>query len=123
MQGYQVPPPDAGGEAAPRESLDIQFRSTPIPRNGDNMFEVTVKDAGGHPVTDAEVAVRLYMAPMPSMNMPAMQSDVARLGHVAERRSTAATARAPWPGAGMSTVTVTRGGQRLGTRQTTTVAR
>ena len=36
-----------------------------------------VLDPTGQPVTDADVTVIFFMAPMPTMNMPAMQSDAA----------------------------------------------
>jgi Cu(I)/Ag(I) efflux system membrane fusion protein/cobalt-zinc-cadmium efflux system membrane fusion protein len=122
IQGYQAPPPDAGGTGTSRESLDIQFRSIPDPpKSGEDVFEVTLKDAGGRPVTDADVVVLFYMAPMPSMNMPAMRSET-RLGHV-ENGIYRAPGTVLMAGRWDVIVTVTRGGQRLGTRQTTTVAR
>jgi RND family efflux transporter MFP subunit len=122
IQGYQAPPQDTGGTGARRESLDIQFRSIPDPpKSGEDVFEVTVKDAGGHPVTDAGVVVLFYMAPMPSMNMPAMRSET-HLGHV-ENGIYRAPGTVLMAGRWDVIVTVTRGGQRIGTRQTTTVAR
>jgi len=72
-------------------------------------------------VTDAEVSVRLYMAPMPSMNMPAMRSD-ARLVHVADglyRGQGNVTMSGRWD----VTVTATRAGERLASRQLSIVAK
>lgn len=83
MLGYTSTPiadmSSTGGMAASaRYAITLETEPEP-PRNGDNMFIVTVKDPGGAPVTDANVAILLYMAPMPSMNMPAMKSDVTLL--------------------------------------------
>ena len=67
------------------------------------------------PVTDADVSVTFFMAAMPSMNMPAMRNG-ASLQHVGGGvyRGTG-----QWLMAGRwdVTVTVTRGGVRLGSRQ------
>ena len=80
LQGFE-PVPRAAEGGAPRERLEISFRSDPDPpRSGENAIEVEVLDPTGQPVTDADVAVVFYMAPMPTMNMPAMQTD-ATLSH------------------------------------------
>lgn len=110
-------------DAAPAaDALSIAFRTVPDPpRSGPNTFEVELRDPSGQPVTDAQVRVVLYMPAMPSMNMPAMTSE-AKLPH---------TGGGTYRGAGqvsMSgrwdvTVTVTRNGARLGSRQTTVVAK
>ena len=77
LQGFEAVPRAADGGSA-RERLDISFRSDPDPpRSGENALEVAVLDPTGQPVTDAEVAVVFYMAPMPTMNMPAMQTGAA----------------------------------------------
>ena len=100
-------PPERSRAEASRYAIALRTDPDP-PRNGDNTFVVTVKDPDGAPVSDATVAVRLYMAPMPSMNMPAMKSDVALL-HVAggEYRG---QGRFTMAGRWDATVTVTRGG-------------
>jgi hypothetical protein len=122
VQGYQAPPPDAASRGGTRESLDIQFRTAPDPpKSGENILEVTVKDPAGRPVTDAGVQVLFYMAPMPSMNMPAMRSET-RLGHV-ENGVYRAPGTVLMAGRWDVIVTVSRGGIRIGTRQLTTVAR
>ncbi len=114
MLGYTPASASDGGSGAasqgPRHVITLRTDPDP-PRNGDNTFVVTVKDAQGAPVTDAAVAVRLYMAPMPSMNMPAMKSDVALL-HVAggEYRG---QGRFTMAGRWDATVTVTRGGAAI----------
>jgi membrane fusion protein, copper/silver efflux system len=110
------------GPAATAEALSIAFRTVPDPpRSGQNTFEVDVTDPSGQPITDAQVRVVLYMPAMPSMNMPAMSSE-ATLAHAA-----GGTYRGPgrisMSGRWDVTVTVTRNGARLGSRQTTLVAR
>ena len=122
VQGYQAPPPEASAKGGVRESLDIQFRTSPDPpKSGEDIFEVTLKDASGRPVTDADVLVLFYMAPMPSMNMPAMRSET-KLGHV-ENGIYRAPGTVLMAGRWDVIVTVSRGGARIGTRQLTTVAR
>jgi RND family efflux transporter MFP subunit len=77
LQGFEPLPRLAEGGAG-RERLDISFQSDPDPpRSGENTLEVRVLDPTGQPVTDADVTVIFFMAPMPTMNMPAMQSDAA----------------------------------------------
>ncbi|HEY1308745.1 MAG TPA: efflux RND transporter periplasmic adaptor subunit [Vicinamibacterales bacterium] len=50
-------------------------------RIGKNQLEVQLLGADRAPLTDAVITVQFYMAPMPSMNMPAMRAD-SRLEHV-----------------------------------------
>ena len=121
LQGFEpVPRVDDGGEA--RERLDITFRSQPDPvRSGDNAFEVAVLNPDGQPVTDAEVSVIFYMAPMPTMNMPAMQTDatLTHQGGGLYRGEGEVRMAGRWD----VTVLVSRGGQRLDSRTLTVVAR
>jgi hypothetical protein len=121
VRGFEAPP---GGPARATEgpALDITFRPQPDPpRTGDNMLEVSVKDASGMPVTDADVSVTFFMAAMPTMNMPAMRNE-AKLAHVGQ-----GTYRGPgqvmMAGRWDVTVTVMRGGQRLGSRELSIAAR
>ena len=121
LQGFEpVPRPDEGGVA--RERLEITFRSQPDPpRSGANAFEVAVLNPEGQPVTDAEVSVVFYMAPMPTMNMPAMQTDASltHQGNGIYRGDGEVAMAGRWD----VTVLVSRGGQRLGSRTLTVVAR
>jgi Cu(I)/Ag(I) efflux system membrane fusion protein len=113
-QNYQAP---ASAAPAPQaaSSVDIAFRSQPDPpRSGDNVLEVTVRDAAGQPVADGEVTVTFFMAAMPSMNMPAMKND-AKLPHVGGGVYRG-TGQIMMDGRWDVTVTVTRGGQRIGSR-------
>ena len=111
----QKPATQAPAPAGP----DITFSSRPDPpRRGENTFEVTVKDAQGQSVTDATVEVSFFMPAMPSMGMPAMRSRAA-LPHAGggTYRGTGEISAGRWD----VTVTVSRAGQRLGTKATAIV--
>jgi len=98
------------------------FRTVPDPaKTGDNELEATVKDAGGKPIDDAEVTVQFFMPAMPTMNMPAMRSEakLTPAGGGIYRGSGQVMMAGRWD----ATVTVVRGGQRLGTKQLPVVAR
>jgi RND family efflux transporter MFP subunit len=114
--------PETAAPADAQQGLAIAFRPQPDPpRAGDTALEVSVKDAAGAPVADAQVSVTFSMAAMPTMNMPAMRNS-ASLQHVGGGiyRGTG-----QWLMAGRwdVNVTVMRGGQRLGSRQLSVVAR
>jgi RND family efflux transporter MFP subunit len=120
LQGFEPPAALDVGPAA--ERLEVAFRSQPDPpRTGENTLEATVRNPDGTPVIDAEVSVVFYMAPMPTMNMPAMRTDT-RLLH---------TQNGVYRGRGQVlmggrwdvTVTVTRDGERMASRQFAVVAR
>jgi Cu(I)/Ag(I) efflux system membrane fusion protein/cobalt-zinc-cadmium efflux system membrane fusion protein len=122
LQAYETPPAAEAGTMTARERLDISFRSQPDPpRSGENQFEVSLKTADGKAVTDAQVTVAFFMAAMPSMNMPAMRND-AKLTH-AGGGVYRGTGQVLMAGRWDVTVTVTRGGQRLGAKQLSIVAR
>jgi RND family efflux transporter MFP subunit len=115
--------PTGGAPAeADTASLTFAFRTVPDPpRPGENGFEVDLKDATGHPITDAQVKVVLFMPAMPSMNMPAMSSE-ATLSHAGGgtyRGQGMVTMSGRWD----VTIAAMRNGTRLGTRQTTVVAK
>ena len=124
MESYEeVPAPAAAGSGPEQASgVQVEFRTDPDPpSHGDNLFVAVVRDAKGAPIIDAEVSVRLYMAPMPSMNMPAMRSEAVLLGGGSgEYRGHANVSMA---GRWDVTVTVTRGGQRLGAKRLGITAR
>jgi hypothetical protein len=62
-------------KAAPPAKLDVAFKVAPS-AVGENNFQVTVKDAAGKAVTDADVSVVVTMPAMPAMKMAAMRTDV-----------------------------------------------
>lgn len=112
----ETPAPSAGA------ALDITFASEPSPpKTGENTFEVVVKDAQGKAITDADVAVRLYMAAMPSMNMPEMRSS-ATLKHVSAGRYRG-TGNVAMAGRWDATVVVTKAGKEIGSRKLAITAR
>jgi hypothetical protein len=121
LQGYET---SAG--AAPSTTstaqVDIVFHTVPDPpKTGDNQLEAVIKDAAGKPIDDAEVSVQFFMPAMPTMNMPAMRSEtkLARVGGGAYRAPGQVLMAGRWE----VTVTATRGGQRLASKQLPIVAR
>jgi RND family efflux transporter MFP subunit len=121
LQGFE-PLPAMAAPAAPGERLAITFRSQPDPpRTGGNTFEVEVRDPAGRPVTDAEVSVVFFMAAMPTMNMPAMQTETS-LEH-AGGGTYRGTGQVLMGGRWDVTVTVSRDGERIGRQQLGVIAR
>jgi nitrogen fixation protein FixH len=99
-----------------KQAVTIALKTVPTPpRSGDNAFEVTVKEAAGKPVTDAEVTVALYMAAMPAMSMPEMRNSVA-LKHQADGLYRG-TGQVPMAGQWEVTVSAKRSGKELGSRK------
>jgi hypothetical protein len=68
------------GNAAPaapaNNAFKLAFRMEPDPPQGakENKIHVTLTDAAGKPVTDAQVRLTFTMPAMPAMNMPQMQN-------------------------------------------------
>lgn len=126
LQGFEQQPASSGpslSAAVDRSAqLGIEFRTNPDPpRAGENTLEVSLTDARGMPVADASVSVTLFMAAMPSMNMPAMRQESALppVGGGVYR----GTAEIMTPGRWEVTVTATRGGRALGSKQLALIAR
>ena len=112
---------NAPAAAAPAgDQLDIRLSNPTEPRIGENTFEVMVMQ-GSKPVPDADVSLELYMAAMPSMNMPEMRINVP-LTPAGEGRYRGAGSVA-MGGAWDANVMVMRGGQHLGDRTITIVAK
>jgi membrane fusion protein, copper/silver efflux system len=121
LQGYDAAPADRGGPAA-TTGPDITFHTVPAPAKiGDNQLEAIVKDARGKPIDDADVTVQFFMPAMPTMNMPAMRSEatLSPAGGGTYRGIGQVMTAGRWD----ATVTVMRGGQRLGSKQLPVVAR
>jgi hypothetical protein len=109
-------------KAAPAQKLDIAFTSTPKPtKTGDNMFEVTVKDATGTPVTNADVSVLLFMPAMPAMKMPEMRSEV-KLKPAGAGKYTG-TGQVMMGGMWTVTVSVKEGGKEIAQKKLTLTAK
>ena len=91
------------------------------PKTGDNEFIVTVKDAKGQPIANAEVSVTLVMPAMPAMKMAEMRNEV----------KLKFTSAGNYQGVGQVmmvgkwnvTVTVRQDGKEIGTTKLTVVAR
>jgi len=115
-------PGQSTSKSAQTNALDITFKSEPSPlRTGDNRFEVVVKDKSGKPVSDAAVSLAFYLAPMPSMQMPAMRNTVklTSAGNGAYRGEGSVGMAGAWD----VTITVTRGPQQLGSKKVKVTAR
>jgi membrane fusion protein, copper/silver efflux system len=121
LQNYESPQPAQATPSA-GQAPTITFRSTPDPpKTGENVFEATVKDPAGQPMADADVVVQLFMPAMPTMNMPAMRSEMklAPAGGGVYRGPGQVVMGGRWE----VTVTVSKGGQRVGGRQFALVVR
>lgn len=107
----------AAQSQSPRKAgLDIALTSKPNPpKLGSNTLEVTVKDASGKPVTDADVTVLFYMAAMPAMKMPEMRT-TATLKHQKDGHY-AGNGQVAMAGKWDVTVTVKRSGKEIGSKQ------
>src|SRR5947207_8559961 len=66
-------PPAA--KAAP-PVITFATQPTPAKAGGNNQFDVTVKDAKGQPIGNADVSVILVMPAMPAMKMAEMRNEV-----------------------------------------------
>jgi len=90
----------------------VAFRSDPsTPQGGSEAsLHVSVQDAAGKPVTDAQVQVTLFMPAMPAMGMAEMR-EAATL--TASGTEYAGRIKVPTPGTWTVTVEVSRGGQLL----------
>ena len=80
---YMPPPPGAGTGAAPGTAqASVEFSSTPAPpRKGANQFQITLTDAQGKAITNADVTATFFMSGMPEMGMAAMREEF----HLPER--------------------------------------
>ena len=120
-QGYESGATPGSGSTPSSSQLDIAFRITPDPpKTGDNQMEVVVKDAAGKPIDGADVSVQFFMPAMPTMNMPSMKNEtkLAPAGGGLYRGPGQVMMAGQW----QATVTVMRGGQRLGSKQLPIVA-
>ena len=102
--------------------FDIIFKTTPNPPvTGKNTIEVTVKDASGKPVADADVSATFIMAAMPSMKMPEMRNTVA-LKHVKDGTYSGA-GQVMMAGNWDVTVSVKRSGKEIASKKFPVTAR
>jgi RND family efflux transporter MFP subunit len=75
--GSMAPPPSGSGAMPamnpPEANLELVTEPNP-PRKGSNVLRVKLVDAGGSPVSGANVSVSFFMAAMPAMGMAEMHS-------------------------------------------------
>ena len=90
----------------------VVFRSDPAtPKGGSEAaLYVSVQDAAGKPVTDAQVRVTLFMPAMPAMGMGEVRKAVLLDGKGSEY---VGSMKVPTPGTWTVTVEVSRSGQLL----------
>ncbi len=78
VTGIGAAPGTTAGGAPPIPQLQITLQTQPSPpKTGSDRVNVTIRDAAGKPVDNAQVKVAFLMPAMPSMNMPAMRSEAA----------------------------------------------
>lgn len=121
-EGAQSPQPTTARGGTSQGGLDITFTSRPDPpRTGiDTVVEVSVKQPDGTPVTDVEVVAVLSMPAMPSMNMPPMRVE-APLTHEGNGVYMG-PAQVLMDGTWNVAVNVSRGGQRIASRNLSVIA-
>jgi RND family efflux transporter MFP subunit len=77
--GSFTPPPPGAGTAgamnAPKANIELTTEPTPL-RRGSNTIRVKLGEAGGAPISGAEVSVTFFMPAMPAMGMAAMRTPV-----------------------------------------------
>jgi len=98
----------------PPVTITLTTKPTP-PKMGENALKVTIKDASGKPVADADVSVNFHMAAMPAMKMPEMKNGAA-LKHVKDG-TYAGTGQVMMAGKWDATVVVKRGGKEVGSKK------
>ncbi len=78
LGSFAPPPPGAGAASAtnaPQATAELDSDPDP-PHKGSNTFRVKLADAGGAPISGADVNVTFFMAAMPAMGMAAMRTSV-----------------------------------------------
>ena len=106
----------------PSAKLSIGFRNIPDPpRSGSNSVEVTLKNADGTAVSDAQVTVVYFMPAMPAMSMPAMKTSLTLqpAGQGLYRGKGSLVMGGTWN----VTITAARGGTPLGSRKLSIIAK
>jgi RND family efflux transporter MFP subunit len=111
--------PEAGEGPAATQKLSVEIREPKEAKVGKNTLRLTVKDAFGNPVEDAEVEVTLFMPQMGTM--PPMSSK-AVLKHQGRGQYVGAI-DVPMAWTWQTTVIVKKGGKTLGTVETSLTAR
>jgi hypothetical protein len=102
--------------------LVIDYRAKPDPPHaGNNEVQVTVRQANGVPLADADVSVTYYMPAMASMNMPEMRDVVALTSK--GKGVYGADAFLRMGGSWLVTVSVSQSGKLVGKKELTIIAK
>jgi Cu(I)/Ag(I) efflux system membrane fusion protein/cobalt-zinc-cadmium efflux system membrane fusion protein len=119
--GAFIPPPPGAGAAAamntsavPQAAIELTTEPDP-PHKGDNTIRVKLTQAGGAPVSGANVSATFYMPAMPAMGMAALRSAVTlteKAAGVYEGKLNLQSG-----GAWQVTIAARKGGQTLATKQ------
>ena len=104
---------------APQTGLKIELMEPKAAKVGQNTVRLTVKDAQGNPVNDAEVEVTLFMPQMGSMAPMTAKATLKSAGN----GEYTGTIDIPMAWSWQATVTVKKEGKSLGSMQTTITAR
>ena len=104
---------------AAQTALKIELMEPKAAKVGQNTVRLTIKDAQGNPITDAEVEVTLFMPPMGSM-APMIAKATLKSAGAGEYTG---TIDIPMAWSWQTTVTVKKEGKSLGSMQTTITAR
>jgi Cu(I)/Ag(I) efflux system membrane fusion protein/cobalt-zinc-cadmium efflux system membrane fusion protein len=120
--GAFVPPPPGVGANAAGQSAEavpqasIEFTSDPKPLvRGHNKAIMTLRDSKGGPILGAQVKVSFYMAAMPAMGMAAMRAQ--STGQDQGNGTYAANIELPSGGTWSLTITASKGGQTIATKE------
>jgi len=118
---FVPPPPGVGanaagqsGEAAPQASIDFTSDPNPLVR-GHNKLIVTLRDSKGAPIPGLQVTVFFYMAAMPAMGMAAMHAQTTAVDQ--GNGTYVANVELPSGGTWGLTITASKGGQPIATKQ------
>jgi hypothetical protein len=118
---FVPPPPGVGANAAGHAAgaipkADIEFTSDPNPPvRGHNKAIVKLRDSKGAPISGAQVTVSFYMAAMPAMGMAAIHAQ----GTATDQGNGtyAANIELPSGGTWSLTISATKGGNQIATKQ------
>jgi Cu(I)/Ag(I) efflux system membrane fusion protein/cobalt-zinc-cadmium efflux system membrane fusion protein len=108
-----------GAASGPQATLDFTTEPSP-PRRGANTVRVRLADAGGAPITGAEVSVVFFMPGMPAMGMAEMrmESRLSETGNGNYQGSSSLESGGTW----QVTITARRSGQVIASRQMSVIA-
>jgi Cu(I)/Ag(I) efflux system membrane fusion protein/cobalt-zinc-cadmium efflux system membrane fusion protein len=118
---FVPPPPGVGTNAVGQASeairqASMEFTSDPNPLvRGHNKVTVTLRDSKGAPISGAQVTVSFYMAAMPAMGMAPMHAQGTADGQ--GNGTYAANIELPSGGTWSLTITASKNGQPIATKQ------